>query len=511
MILRKPYALLIKNFRLIHFFMLLVSSYILYRTSIAYQFFNDYAITRQFIDSETLIGDTLPIIILFASLFMIISSLTIFILFRKKDKPNVVYLSSIIFYVVFLAIVVISRGMISTIVIDGLDPRIARIIRDFWLINLILEIVLVGFYLIRTLGFDVKKFNFGEDINELKIEAEDDEEFELTTGFNSDKLKMKTAMQKEELKSFYYENRFMIILILFILLVVIPGIFIARSVVNNKKYNENEIINLNNFEFSVVDSYITKKNSKGENIFKNEASFLIVKFKIKNLIDTPRGLKINNMRLELNGNVYSPNVTYYDSFLDIGKGYNGQEISKEEREYIVLYVVNDNEISGDIIFRYADKITVKNNEANALYYRVILNAEKIDINSNKLLLSLGETFTIPNGNAKFSVSHSNVKDKFEYKVSDKTKYIVNNYGLVLSVQYNYSSDNNMSVSDFLKNYAYVRYTINNKEYKESITNITPSNYTSSELYLAVNENIKDATNIELVFSSRNTEYVYKLK
>ena len=109
MIIRKPYAFLIRNFKLIHFIMLLISGYILYRTKIAYNFFNDYAKTRQFIDSETLISDTLPLFITILAFILIGAAVMIIVLLRKKDKPTLFYISSIIYYIGFIVVLVISR------------------------------------------------------------------------------------------------------------------------------------------------------------------------------------------------------------------------------------------------------------------------------------------------------------------------------------------------------------------------------------------------------------------
>ena len=42
MILRKPYAILIKNFKLIHFIMALMMGFLFYKTSSILSFLNDY-------------------------------------------------------------------------------------------------------------------------------------------------------------------------------------------------------------------------------------------------------------------------------------------------------------------------------------------------------------------------------------------------------------------------------------------------------------------------------------
>lgn len=513
MIIRKPYAFLIKNFRLIHFVMLLIAGFVLYKTNNALSFFNDYVATRQFIQSDTLINDTVPIIMAIFSFILIIGSVSIVVLFRKKDKPTLFYIASIIFYMAFIVIVIISRGLLTDIILDGIDPRISRMIRDIWLISLILQIILVVFYLIRALGFDIKKFNFGEDIHEFKIEDEDSEEFELTTKFDADKAKMRAAMRREEWKSFYFENRFMIILMLFLLLIVIPGAFVAKNIIDNKKYAENEVIKFDNLEFKVVETYVTKKNYKGESIYSNDNSFLIVKFNLNDVTGNEKGIKLNNLRIESHGTVYQPNTTYYESFTDIGKGYVAQTVSKSSKDYIAVYIVKDSDLQVDeknnIILRYTDRISVKNNEAKANYYRIIINPKNIDNNVKTTNLEIGDELKITGTNMK--LTHFNIKDKFTYELNNKSKYIVNPVGLVLLINYEYANGNNIKIGEFLNTYSKIKYTIDDKTYTENIKDITPSNYNKNELYLAVSENIKDAESINLVIRLRTVEYVYKIK
>lgn len=511
MIIRKPYAFLIRNFRLIHFFMLIISSYVLYRTSITLRFFNEYVLTRQFIESDTLINDTIPLTIAILSFVLIFISLSIVILFRKKDKPILFYIAAIVFYIVLILFSILSRGTLTNLIINGLDPRTSRLFRDVWRIVFYVQIILVGFYLIRTLGFDIKKFNFGEDVNELKIEEEDSEEVELATKFDADKAKMRAAMQKEELKAFYYENRFIIISILILLFVVIPGTLIARNIIVNKKYKETEVIDLKDFEFKVVESYLTKKDYKGNSIFKNENSFLIVKFNIKNLVKNARGIKLNNLRIEANNNVYSPNTTYYEKFIDLGTGYQAQELSNESRDFIAVYVVKDEDLTDEVVLRYADKISVKNNETKANYHRIILELKNLDDNVKTVNIEK-DGMLIMNG-LKFKVNNSSIKDKFTYEVNEKTKYIVNTTGLVMLFDYEFTGNKTIpTLADFLNEYTTIRYTLNEKTYTEKLTNMTPKDYNEkNKLYIAVKENIKDADSIELVVKLRSVNYIYKLK
>lgn len=511
MIIRKPYAFLIRYFRFINFLILILSSYILYKSSQALDFFNIYVDTRQFIESDTLVMDIIPTMVVVIPIFLIIICLAIIVLFRKKDKPSMFYIFALIFYIIYIIFCIVSRGIIRTIMFEGIDPRVSRIIRDIWLIVCICDVAIVLFSIVRASGFDVKKFNFLEDIKELKIDDEDSEEYELTTKFDADKLKIKVAMQKEEFKAFFYENKFIIILISILMFVVIPTTFIAKSIISNKRYVLNEVIDLDNFNLKFTGAYVTKKNYNGDILFTGDNSYLIVAFNITNLKNEKRAINLNNMRLEVNNKIYIPTTNYYDLFVDIGKGYNNYAISKESRDYIVVYAISDEDLEHEMIVRYADKLTVKNQKVNALYYRTIIEPKEIDSDRKTINKTVNEDLIIDYGelkDTKFNVSNYKISDIFSYDVNKKVKYIINNYGLVMSLNYTYSS-NNISFNDFIENYVFITYKYNGLVYNRKIELIDSSN--TGVVYFNVNEDMKDATEISLVIDSRNTKYVYKLK
>lgn len=510
MVIRKPYAFLIKNFRLINFFIFVFSFFVLYKTYNTFAFFNEYASTRQFIESENLVGETIPLIIIFASFFLFLACTSIVVLFKRKDKPILLYLISLIFYLVLIICSIISRGLITTIVFDGLDPRIARIIRDFWFIGICIQVIVVGFSFVRAIGFDIKKFNFWEDYQELKITEEDDEEIEVATRFNSDNLKMKTRMQIEEYKSFFFENKFVILLIAILLFVVIPFTFYAKSLAENKRYKVNEVIDLKNFNFKIKNVYTTKKDFSGNTLLKGNSSYLIVKFNIENKKEEKRGINLNNLRLEVEDEVYMPKLNYYDYFIDLGNGYKDYKISKESKDYIAVYVIDDSILDKEMIIRYTDKLSVKNKEVTAKYYRTIIVPENIDINRTSVNKNIGEQLSIESKfmDIKLNISHYTLKDKFTYEVDNKTKYIINNTGLVLYFKYDYSGK--ISFNDFINKYVKIKYKYNNCTYTQEINNITPVNI-KNEIYLSTTESLKDASEISLVINVRDKEYVYKLK
>ena len=111
--------------------------------------------------------------------------------------------------------------------------------------------------LVRGLGFDIKKFDFKSDLQELNITASDSEEVELTVGLDSNAIKRKGRRSLRELKYYYIENKYMLNIVLIVFLVIGAfSIFINKEVVN-KVYDEGETMNTSIYNLTVTDSYTT--------------------------------------------------------------------------------------------------------------------------------------------------------------------------------------------------------------------------------------------------------------
>lgn len=518
MIVRKPYAFLIKYFRIIHLFILILSSYVLYKANRLFIFFSEYSNTRQLLST----GNSqvyIPILIFIFSFLIIVFSIIIFILLKEKDKPKLFYLIMIIIYFALIIFLFISKTVITEIELNGISPKDARIIRDISLIFFLIQIPISSFILIRTLGFDIKRFHFGEDIQSLEIDVSDSEEVEIITGIDTDKLLRKKEEMKEELKAFYYENKAVLIIISILLFVVLPATFVIRNKVENKMYIEKENIILSDLNIKISSSYITKYNYDGKTLLTSKNSYVIVKFNLSNTKDKEEGININNFKLLIDDKVYSTNITYYDNFIDLGKGYYNQEIKNgESKDYIVVFVIDDSYLNKEMVLRYKDSVTYKNSEAIASYKKVLISPKSLNKIKEEEETLLNHELLFEDSlleDTKLTINSYMIKDKFTYKYNNIDKYVVNSNGLVLRIDYKFNINENITFisnfSDFINMYATLIYEQNGNEIKGKTINITPKNYVDNSIFLSVDENIKDATSIKIILNVRNIKYIYTLK
>jgi hypothetical protein len=109
----------------------------------------------------------------------------------------------------------------------------------------------------RTLGFNVKQFNFQNDVDDLKVSSNDNEEVEINIGLDTYKTKRNFRRFIREFKYYVLENK----LIVSIIFLVLVGLFIKNVVTNstsyNKTYGVGDTFTYKNLQLTINDSIIT--------------------------------------------------------------------------------------------------------------------------------------------------------------------------------------------------------------------------------------------------------------
>lgn len=352
MILRKPYAFLIKNFKLIHLFISGLVLYLIYKTNNILNFFKDYIsddISK--IDSSNYVS-----IFIYLSLFLIIGlSISMIVLMRKKDKPLLFYIFTIIGYSIIFAGFVYISSILNTLEFNLLDRKTISLARDITRFMLIGQWIFLIPYVIRTLGFDIKKFDFKKDMQELDILETDNEEFELLSPVDMKKVEKFGRRRIRELYYYYVENKAFILIILAIVL-FIGSIFIISNIdfATLKKYDENEIIKLDNFyTLKVEESYMTTKSDSGKNIAINDNFYLIVKFNINSMFNKDFNLDTNKFLVSIKNKEFIPIKTHYNYFKSYGIGYKNQDISfNDNKSYILVYNIPNEYKNKKMVLEY---------------------------------------------------------------------------------------------------------------------------------------------------------------
>ena len=98
MIVKKPYAFLIKNFKKIHIFLFILCSYILYKASTIIPFMDDFIKTGMYDKVNGSVNQYITFIAYIFIILIIISLIAIVKLLYKKEKPWKMYIIPIVTY-----------------------------------------------------------------------------------------------------------------------------------------------------------------------------------------------------------------------------------------------------------------------------------------------------------------------------------------------------------------------------------------------------------------------------
>ena len=490
MIVRKPFAFLIKHFKAIHLFLFGLLVYVCYKYNGIVSFLRNYISTGNGrYDAVNYINYT-PIYVILGA---IVVMLVIYYLMKYKDKPKKLYLFSIIGYIAVIILFIFLFNYLRTFSSSIIEQKTLRLYRDISLMGLIFQYIIIVIMLIRGLGFDIKKFNFSKDIQELNIDLTDNEEVELVMGFDTNKTKFKIRRFFREFRYFIRENILFTGLSL-IVIVIILWIIVANYTSKNKVYKENEYFGVD-FNMLVNGSYLTKEDSSSKKLSVGNSSLLVVKFKISsNHSDV---LNPDNFILSIYGKTYSPNNKYCSSLKDIGKCYNKIKLTEQEKEYIFVYLVDDNVLNKKIYLKYDyGYLTNKNNSI----IKVRLTPDNID-DEETTTKRINDTLGFNNsviGDYKLKIEEYNISDNYEINADITLMPTSNNTIIRLKV-----SEGN----DLIDNYALLKYTISGLEYTSTMKKLYNDNDYS---YYEVN-NITYADSIKLVLNSRHNNYEYILK
>lgn len=330
MVFRRPYAFLIKHFRLIHIILFMLFAFITYKANNILVFFKDYITYNGSIDIVA--RDYFNFGIVISIIFVMAISIIIFFLMRYKKKPKLFYIITTVCAFISLILFIYLYGNIRELESITMAARSIRLLRDISRINYLMLFVICIPTIIRGLGFDIKKFDFSKDLHELQLEEADSEEVEINTEISTDRVFRFGRKIIRELKYYYSENKLFINIIVGVVVVILIMIFPFNRFVIHGTLNEGSVLSTDYFDFKVVDSFVSDR----KRISKDNA-YVIVKFAARGKINK-YSLVLDEFVLRGKNNSYIPSLKYYYFFDDVGTGYGKSTLSTNDyTEYILVY------------------------------------------------------------------------------------------------------------------------------------------------------------------------------
>ncbi len=526
-ILKKPYAFLIKNFRLIHLVLTVFIGYLIFKTYNLYSFFNRYVENVYATLSDAIPSNYITIFMFLISIIITAFSLAMFMLMKKKDKPKNLYTGLSAYYILYFIGMILYFVLFKSMETQQLTVRNAMVIRDLTFLIMLPQVVLLILSAIRAFGFDIRKFNFSKDLKELDIHEEDNEEFEFVLGVDSYKYFRYLRRRVREFKYYILENKFMFTVLMSLTCAVLLILTILNFTVYNRVYGKNQKVSANNMDIKVIDSFLTNMDYKGNEVSEGKY-FLIVNINFTNESGQSTVLELQNYELLTKSGTAYPTPSRSIHFVDFGAGYSKEKIPNgKSANYILVYEIDKKDVEKKYTLRVTDSIEYKAGTMNSKYKKIALKPSIYDKIEPAKNYKLGETIemydTILN-NTSLLIDSFEFRNKVTYKYeacirtncTDKTDVVTAEVAKAKTLLVLYGNLNIDKTSSFSKNSktamsfydAFVQIKFDNKI--APVTDVTPNSITDRYI-LSVDENIAKAKSIELQITVRNKSYNLKLK
>ncbi len=543
MIIRKPYAFIIKNFKILHLALFTLLAYVLYKSTKIFTFFNNYA-TKSYVEyyedfSKQFVGFGIFFIII---IILLVNGI-LFYLLKLKNKRTKYYLMNIGYYLILIILLIIINNIFTQMnyKTNSVSVKDAIAIRDIILMVIVPQYILTIFCFLRGVGFDVKSFNFKKDLIELEILEEDNEEVEILAPKDTYKIMRTIRKIIRECKYFVLEHKFLFTIGSGFLGVVILIMIISDRSVYTNNYNQKDSFTVNGITFKINESYLTDIDYAGK-IINEKYYYLILDVIMKNSSSEDIKFQTQDLPLIAGSKTYYPTLSKNDYFLDYGNGYNGinKIESNSENNYLIIYEIdktNYKDMHLNLVNSY-----LKNGKNVTNKRNIKINPKKVFKEKTELIgnYNLKEEVLLGESNLKKSnitIESYEINNSFTYKYeyynpfSSKTingyitvkSNIKNDDYLVMMIESDYEVDTDLYISEYLPNscdflsyFASLKYEINNKEYTISKLNLidlkVDAKYLSKNItYITVPSKIKSADTINLIINIRDKEYNIKLK
>ena len=526
MIVRKPYAFLIKNFRIIHAFLLILIIFLASKTLNVYSFFSAYVSNRGMSSSEDVSSYITFTMYFIAALILAICALIYFIL-SLKNKDRKIYFYSIIYYIIMIFVFTILNSTFKSLSTETLDIESVRVYRDICLMAFLPQVALILIMFTRALGFNIKQFEFKKDLEEMDIEVTDSEEVELSMGSESYRIARFFRKSLRMIKYFVIENKEFVITLGSVIALILTFYAFKSFDVKVSRISENEQIYANSLFMTADESYITERDMSNSLIDKDR-KYILVKVTLDNKSWNDISLDRSSFRLIVGEDMLFPEMSVNDKFNDMGKIFNGSTIkSGDTQTYIVIFYIESSNLRDNYIFRVKDP-TIND------YKDILIKPKDLDNVHDNGIYNLPAEVKFNNSLLKESsiiISGYEIADKF----FEKYNYVVdgsNRQGTytiipsmkgrgsntIIKVKTELKMDETITMSkriskssELMNYYGFVKYKVGDKEITSKMYSIDVEYATDKFAYAEIPMEAKNSPSLELILLIRGEKYTIILK
>lgn len=533
MILRKPYAFLIKHFKQMHLILTVFMVYLIYKTEMMISFLNEYINSVTIVVGQPIVSSLYNLWVILLPILILAFSIILLIIMKIKEKPRTYYVLMIAVHIAIIAVYFYGYSIFGKMEETIIDLRTLNALRDILIYCILLQGVFSVVSLVRGVGFDIKKFDFGSDVEGFELTEEDNAEFELDIDFDLNDKARKGKRYLRLLKYKYREHKFIVHIVMGCLAAFLLFYVYNNFNIYNKTSPEKTNFNMNGFTLGVNKSYVLNQNAIGKSLDDPTKYLVVVELNVKNNSATPAPIKTGSIGLNINGINYYHQEKYESVLTDLGYIYKDQNINnKEFTNYLLVYEIPANRKNSKLKLGFHNTATKE-----TAYVRLSpTNISDKDVEIKEY--SLGDTLSFEGttlGNTSLKIDSFEMRNRFTLRYqycSTRLKNCVDSVEYLTPVQYKtnyektllrldmdfkfgdgFKSNTIKDVYSLMNTFMTIEYEIGGEKKTQHayLGQVTSNKANKNSYYIEVLQEIKAADKITLVFHVRNNIYRYSLK
>lgn len=515
MIIRKPYAFLIKNFKKIHILLLFISLFVLYKLFDVGSFVKEYMSYGTYDAYLNPITKHITFWLLLGVFVLVIGTASLIILLIYKKKPWKVYLIPLIEYLaLFFVLKMIKSFFIGyTYDVETTDLNMSR---DLLAIFQIFQLPALGIFVMRVFGLDINKFNFNTDKEFFELSEKDREEIEISLSIDHNSFIRLFKKLIRNIGYLYEEHKFICRIITGIIGVCLLFSTYKFIFVTNRVYSEGSNYKVNGYTFKINDSYFTDKDLSG-NVISKGSNFVIVDITITNN-DAPRKLYMENFHLKNSSYDYvTTRKAFANDFKDLGNTYDAvKEFKRDETtNFIIIYKVSNKLKKNRFVLYYQ--------EGNGQLRKIKLKVRDVSKITKEKESKLGDDITFKIGKKEETISFDSyeIVNKVNYvsrkcnSISCTTDYLTYEAPVgyrILKLDFGSEQFEGKDMVDFSSVYGKISY-IDSENMEQFIDFNCPFKRETAGkvLYTLIPYEVEQSSNIKFMFTIRDKQYICKIK
>ena len=515
MIIKKPYIFLIKHFRKIHIFLLIMGIFIYFKHTSLVSFIKDFMEYSAYDVSTNPVSKYIPFWYIILILIMGLLSLALLVLLKEKRKPWKLYLIPTVTYLIMFLLDVLLRSYFVGYN-GGLDRASVALYRDLAYLTLVTQIPIFIVYLMRVLGLNLKKFDFKLDEEYLEIAEEDKEDLEININIDKEGIFRVLRRLWRNIGYVYQEHKLIFNSIFTIIGIIILYRTYVFIFITNKSYKQNDTYDINGYSIIVKDSYYTNKDGKGE-VIEKDKGFVIVNINVKNNAER-RKFNYENFHI-INGiSKGEYTKTYELSFDDLGKMDDNLEIKRDGSKNTMLVFKVDSKLNKNRFVLYYQE---KGGDYHLRKIKLkIKDLSKINIHDN---MKIGDSFksTIYKKEEEMSVDSVDITNEINYdrlvcssyndcSTEGKIKQAPKDKSFLV-LEFGTEEIEGDDLINICTKYGEIEYAAGNKTKTIPVKNALSEKYLGKYAYIEIPDEVSDSKSIKFALTIRNNKYVYKIR